>query len=74
MELKGLKGRGNPTASAIYMLTGETVKATKKQKLRALELIKAELELLKPVIEEENRLGRPLTEQELALHEEDPKD
>jgi hypothetical protein len=43
MEIRGMKGRGNPTAVIIKELTGETVKATMKQKKRAIELINAEL-------------------------------
>lgn len=44
MEMRGMKSRGNPTAVIIKELTGEIVKATMKQKKRAIELINAELE------------------------------
>ena len=43
MEMRGMKSRGNPTAVIIKELTGETVKATMKQKKRAIELINSEL-------------------------------
>ncbi len=63
-----------PTKAAIFALTGERVKATKKQKRRAIDLLTAEIERLRPIIAEENRLGRPLTEQEMILFEPDPED